>query len=123
MLKHRIFPKGLAKEPPMMMDIPKVLDSIEFTVLYFQLQIQFSIPHAFQKVFDLCADFSLIQDRSGKQNNKQYLFTDSCPTPGPGRRPLDWCCRDIEFADMFASVASLTVFFMSKCIFWNPVGK
>jgi len=36
---------------------------------------------------------------------------------------LDSGRGDVEFACVFASVASMAVSFVSKCIFWNPAEK
>ena len=53
----------------------------------------------------------------------EFLFTGFWPNPGPGRLPLDSGRRDVKFAGVFASVAFLTVSFVRKSIFWNPVQK
>jgi len=43
------------------------------------------------------------------------------PHPGPGHVLLDSGRRDVEFANVFASVASLALSFVTGYIFWNPV--
>jgi len=50
-----------------------------------------------------------------------FVFPWFGPNPGPGRRPLDSGRRGVEFAGVFASVAFLTVNFVPKSIFWNPI--
>ena len=55
---------------------------------------------------------------------KLKLFrVDFWPNPGPGRLALDSGRGDVDLAGVFASVASVTVSFVSECIFWNPVEK
>ena len=51
----------------------------------------------------------------------QLFFPGFWPNPGPGSRPLDSGRRDAEIACVFASVAFLTVSFVRKSMFWNPV--
>ena len=53
----------------------------------------------------------------------ELCFPGFWPNPGPGRRPLDSGRRDVEFASVFASVASSTVSVMRKSICWNPVQR
>ena len=49
------------------------------------------------------------------------FFHDFGANPGPGCLPSDSGGGDIEFASVFASVASVAVSFVSGGIFWNPV--
>ncbi len=51
----------------------------------------------------------------------KLIFPDFWPNPGPGRIPLDSACGDVEFASVFAPVASVAVSFVSEFIFWNLV--
>ena len=71
-----------------------------------------------------CLPFhTFAQDCSGRQNKVLTFFHGFWSNLGPGRRPLDSVRRDAEFAGVFASVAFLTVSFVPKSIFWNPVQK
>ena len=53
----------------------------------------------------------------------ELFVLDFWPNPGPGRLPLDLGRGDVELAGVFASVASVVVSFVSKCILWNIVNK
>jgi len=50
-----------------------------------------------------------------------FFFPDFWPNHGPGRLPSDSGRGNVELTGVCASVASITVSFVSECIFWNPV--
>ena len=50
----------------------------------------------------------------GKQKQNELSFPGFWPNPGPGRLPLDSGRADVEFAGVFASVASAAVSFVPE---------
>jgi len=55
-----------------------------------------------------------------RYENQNCSCSNLGPNPGPGRRPSDSGRGDVEFAGVFAPVASLAVSFVAECIFWEP---
>ena len=81
---------------------------------------------------------TLSKDCSGKQNKDSFglvlcFLVEFHSVPGfhlvlwihlvPGRLPLGSGRGDVEFACVFAPVASVAVSFVPELIFWNPVEK
>ena len=58
-----------------------------------------------------------------KININKHMFLDFWPNHGPGCIPLDSARGDVQFAGVFAPVASVAVSFVSEFIFWNLVKK
>ena len=67
--------------------------------------------------------WALTQDCSGKQNKVETVYSGFRQNPGPRHLPLDSGCGEVEFAGVFASVASLAPSVVPESIFRNLAQK